>query len=251
VLGIHTTPTAQAVFVDTPGLHRPTTSLGSFMVREARTALAEADVVVWVVDAGRDPDPEDARTARRLRGAGRPVLLVMNRSDLLRPDEVLSRSDSYRRLHPDAQWLLTIATERHNLEELSRLIEAALPLSPPLFPADQLTDQSERQFAAELVREAALKYLQQEVPHGVEVVIEDWQLRDNGVLAVAAKIIVERSSHKAIAIGDRGAMVKQIGTTARRELERWLDRRVFLELFVTVREGWRHRAADVRRMGYR
>lgn len=251
VLGICTTPQAQAVFVDTPGLHDPATALGTFMVREARAALADADVLVWVVDAGRAPDAEDERLARPLRSAHRPVLIVMNKADTLLPEDVLARTAAYADLVRGAEWMLTIATRGHNLPKLWEMIVAGLPISPPLFPEDQLTDQNDRQFAAELVREAALKHLQQEVPHGVEVTIEEWTEQPNGVLHVAAKIIVERASHKSIAIGEGGAMIKKIGTTARRELERALDRRVFLELFVAVREGWRHDAGDVRRMGYR
>jgi GTP-binding protein Era len=251
VLGIHSTDGAQAIFVDTPGLHQPSTALGTFMVREARAALPEADLVVWVVDASRPPADEDRRVAGLVRGGGRPVILVLNKSDLLAPDDVLGHTAAYADLVRGAEWLLTVARDGYNLDRLWGLIASRLPESPPLYPPDQLTDQTERAFAAELIREAALKHLQQEVPHGVEVVVEDWSEQPNGVLRLAAKLIVERAGHKAIVIGEGGQMLKRIGSSARRELERSLDRRVYLELFVSVKAGWRRDEAAVRRLGYR
>jgi GTPase len=251
VLGIHTTADVQAVFVDTPGIHQPHTPLGQFMVHEARAAVSDADVVVWVVDVSRAPDEEDQRLAALVRGAHRPTIVAMNKCDLLAPDDVLAHTAAYADLVRAAEWLLTIARERHNLDRLWAWIAAQLPASPPLYPLDQLTDQTERAFAAELIREAALKHLQHEVPHGVDVEMEEWTEQPNGVLRLAAKVIVERPGHKAIVIGDGGAMLKRIGTSARRELERTFDRRVYLELFVAVRAGWRRDEAAVRRMGYR
>jgi GTP-binding protein Era len=221
------------------------------MVLEARAALSDADVVVWVVDVSRPPDDGDEQIARLVRSAKRPAILALNKSDRLGPENVLAHSAAYADLVRGAEWLLTIATRGHNLELLWRLVVERLPSSPPLYPPDQLTDQTEREFAAELIREAALRYLQQEVPHGVQVEVESWEEQPSGLVKVAAKIIVERASHKAIVIGEGGAMAKRIGTAARRELERALQRKVFLELFVTVREGWRHDPTEVRRMGYR
>lgn len=251
VLGIRTTAAAQAVFVDTPGLHDPGTRLGEFMVREARAALADADVVVWVVDVSRLPTPEDQRVAAAVRGARCPTILALNKSDLLAPEDVLAHTAAFADLVREAEWLLTIAKEGHNLDSLWALLVPSLPVSPPLYPGDQLTDQTERDYAAEIIREAALRYLQQEVPHGVGVVVEEWLDNPNGVLHVAAKLVVERSSHKGMVIGHGGAMLKRIGTAARHELQRALDRRVYLELFVTVRSGWRRDETAVHRLGYR
>jgi GTP-binding protein Era len=250
ILGIRTTPEAQAVFVDTPGIHKPTSPLGEYMVKEARAAMPDADVVVWVVDIAHLPTDDDVRIAVAVRQAARPTLIAMNKSDLLKPQDIQSHTETFADLVRAADWMLTIARDGYNLDALWALIVERLPIGPALFPEDQLTDQTDRAFAAELIREAALRYLQQEVPHGVDVVIEDWVTQPNGVLHIAAKVIVERTAHKPIVIGAGGAMLKQIGSSARRELERVLECRVYLELFVAVREGWLRHPDDVRRMGY-
>lgn len=250
VRGIRTGDDAQVVFVDTPGIHEPQHELGRYMVAAARRAIPDADVVAWVVDVSRPPTPEDRTIARYLADSRGPVLLVMNKSDLLAPSDIESRTSTFRELTRVDDWVLTIATEGHNLGLLWSMIVDRLPEGPALYPEDQVTDQTERLFAAELVREAALRYLREEVPHGLEVVVEEWELRKNGVLFVAAKILVERDSHKGIVIGAKGKMLKRIGAAARREIERAAGRRVYLELFVSVRPGWRKDGAELHRLGF-
>lgn len=250
ILGIRTEGQLQAVFIDTPGLHRPAHELGKSMVRAARQGIRDADVVVWVVDASRSPDAADAVTAGRVKRGARPVILALNKADLLKPEDINSRVAAYSALVDPADWVLTIARSRHNVDILWSIIARLLPVHAALYDADQLTDQSDRQFAAELIREAALTHLQEEVPHGLEVQIEDWKTREDGLVQIGAKLFVERPGHKAIVIGKGGQMLKTIGTAARKEIERALETRVFLELFVTVKPHWRRSSVEVRRLGF-
>lgn len=250
IIGIRTTPEAQVIFVDTPGLHKPRHALDRYMVSVAQGAIPDADVVLWVVDASRLPTEDDDRIAVALRRANRPIIIGLNKSDLLQPADIASHTDAFVGLAEAADWMLTIASESHNLDKVWAMIVARLPEGPQLYPEDQVTDQTDRMLCAELVREAALRYLQEEVPHGIEVTIEEWAERPNGLLFIAAKILVERESHKAIVIGARGAMLKQIGSAARREVERLMGRRAFLELFVSVRPGWRESESELRRLGF-
>lgn len=251
VLGILTTEHAQAIFVDTPGIHRPKSSLGRYMVREARGAVPDADVVVWVVDVSRPPGGMDRSVAGSLRDAERPVVLALNKSDRLKPEYVKENVEAYRALAGGTEdWTLTIATRDHNLDRLWQLIASRLPEGPPLYPEDQLTDQTDRMLVAELIREAALKHLYQEVPHGLEVLVEDWDELPDGTLGVAAQIWVERATHKGIVIGKRGAMLKRIGTDARREIEQLIGRHVYLDLFVAVRDDWRSDERHLRELGF-
>ncbi len=251
ILGIRTTDAAQAIFVDTPGIHRPRTPLGSYMVKVARDAIPDADVVVWVVDASAPPRALDERVAAMVRRAGRPTVLALNKSDRLAPEDIAARVDAFRALAGEgAVWELTIATRGHNLDRLWALIVERLPAGPLYYPPDQISDQTDRMLVAELVREAALFTLEDEVPHGIEVVVETWALRDNGVTVIGARLLVEREGHKPIVIGKGGAVLKAIGTRARRDIEALLEGPVYLELQVGVRPGWRRSAAETKRLGY-
>jgi GTPase len=250
ILGIRTTPTEQVIFVDTPGIHRPRTELGRYMVDVARRAIPDADVAVWVVDVSAPPTDVDRTIAGLLRQSARPIVVAMNKSDRLPPQHVLERTDAFRTLSGADAWTLTVATDGHNLDRLWAMIVEHLPEGPCYYPEDQLTDQTDRMLVAELVREAALRFLQQEVPHGVEVVVTGWQERSDGLLELAASIVVERASHKGIVIGRGGAMLGRIGTAARHEIERLLGRHIFLALEVHTRQGWRHNAGELRRLGF-
>lgn len=250
ILGIVTTDRAQAILVDTPGIHRPSTALGRAMVATARRAMPDADVVLWVVDASSAPGEEDRGIAQALRSCRRPVIVALNKSDLLAPEHVLARTEAYAALAGSEDWVLTIAHEGHNVQRLWERIVEALPEGPPFYPADQITDQTDRMLAAELVREAALRYLHQEVPHGIEVVVAEWHVRDTGVVHVSADVYVERQAHKAIVIGSGGRTIKQVGASARRSIERLLGSAVYLELTVKVRPKWRQSPAEVRRLGF-
>jgi len=250
ILGIVTTATEQVIFVDTPGIHVPRHDLGRYMVKVARQAIPDADVVLWVVDVSRPPTDLDRRIAAWLRQANHPVVLAMNKSDRLDPSALLARTESFRELVATEDWILTIATAGHNLDRVWRMVVAGLPEGPAYYPADQVSDQTDRMLVAELVREAALRLLHDEVPHGVAVMVTDWQRRENGVIWIAAQVVVERERHKAIVIGDQGRMLKRIGTTARRQIERLVGTRVFLELEVRARADWRRSAGEARELGY-
>jgi len=252
-LGILTRPDAQIIFVDTPGMHEPKNALGEYMVETAARALLEAEAVLFIVDVSKAPGPGDERLARLIAGKPgiAPVILALNKSDRLEPEDVLAHSNAYRALAPGAQWRLVSATRGDNLDELLALIVKALPEGPSLYPEDEVTQTHLRDLAAEFVREAALNALEQEVPHGIAVEIEEFQERPNGPTYVAAALYVERESHKRIVIGKGANMLKKIGTAARLEIMNLLERPVYLELRVKVRQNWRKDEREVQRLGYK
>ncbi|MCX7993030.1 MAG: GTPase Era [Fimbriimonadales bacterium] len=242
ILGILNLPDAQIVFVDTPGIHKPKYKLGERMVEAAVGALPDADLILFVVDASKMPNPEDKQIAELLQKEVRaPIVLVLNKMDKLPPEKVKPHTEAYWQLVPNhADWMMTNAVKGHNCDKLLDIILKHLPEGPPFFPQEQITDQPERLFAAEIIREKVLLNTYQEVPHGVGVAIEHWEERPSGVLYIASTIYVERDTHKGIVIGEKGKMLKKIGQRAREELELWLGRKIFLELWVKVREDWRN-----------
>ena len=252
IMGILTREEAQVIFVDTPGLHRPRHKLGRTMVATATRAIPGADVVLFMVDVSVPPTDEDRMIAGLIREqTGAPVILVLNKMDLLSPEKVKPHTEAYWELAPyHHEWMMTVATKKVNLDNLLDLIVATLPEGPCYYPGDQVTDQTERQIAAELIREQVLRYTRQEVPHAVAVVVEEFKERESGAIYVAANIFVERESQKGIIIGRQGQMLRQIGSAARQEIERMTSGRVFLELWVKVRKGWRRDGRELRRLGY-
>jgi len=253
-LGILTDPGVQIVFVDTPGLHEPRNPLGAYMMDSAGRALADADAVLWIVDVSVAPTGGDRHAvARVLEAAPRaPKVLALNKSDKLKPAHVLTHTAAYRALLPDAAWMLVSATRGDNLAEIRAMLVAALPESPALlYPEDEVTQTHLRDLAGELIREAALHALEQEVPHGIAVDVIDYDESEPGQVRISAEVIVERDTHKAIVIGKGGAMLQRIGTHARREIEDLIGTHVFLDLHVKVEPGWRDNARMVRRLGYK
>ena len=252
ITGILTRKEAQVIFVDTPGLHRPRHKLGQAMVATATRAIPGADVVLFMVDVSVPPTDEDRMIAGLIREQTEaPVILVLNKMDLLPPEKVEPHTESYWELAPyHREWMMTVATQRVNLDKLLALTVAALPEGPRYYPGDQVTDQTERQIAAELIREQVLRYTRQEVPHAVAVVVEEFKERESGAIYLAANVFVERESQKGIIIGRQGQMLRQVGSAARQEIERMTSGRVFLELRVKVRKGWRRDERELRRLGY-
>ncbi len=252
-LGILTRPDAQVIFVDTPGMHEPRNALGEYMVEAAARALLDAEAVLFIVDVSKPPQPEDERLARLIAGRPgiAPVIVAMNKSDLLEPGDVLPNSNAYRALAPGTAWTLVSATRGDNLDELLTLIVNALPEGPALYPEDEVTQTHLRDLAAEFVREAALNALEQEIPHGIAVEVEEFQERPAGPTYIAATLYVERESHKRIVIGKGGDMIKKIGMAARQEIQNLLAKPVYLELRVKVRPNWRKDEREVQRLGYK
>jgi GTP-binding protein Era len=261
ITGILTRPDAQVIFVDTPGLHRPRHMLGQAMVAAATGAIPDADVVLFVVDGSVPPTDEDRLIAGLIRRYTQaPVILVLNKMDRLPPDKVEAHTQAYWDLvgfHPlplgegrGEGWMMTTATKGVNLDKLLALILAALPEGPRYYPDDQATDQGERDVAAELIREQVLRHTHQEVPHAAAIAVSEFKVRENGVVYIAAEVWVEKDSQKGILIGKHGQMLRQIGSAARKEIEALLGGKVYLDLHVRVREGWRQDAEQVRRLGY-
>jgi GTPase len=253
-LGILTTQSAQLVFVDTPGIHNPRHKLGQFLNQEAGEALKDVDVILWLVDSSVKPTEEDRQIASLLNGIPRrtPLVLAANKMDLI-PAEALTRNlEAYQAsFKRDAHVLSISATQNRNLDQLLELLISLSPVRPPEFDEEQVTDSYERDIAADLIREACLNHLREEVPHGVGVRVDEFKERENGMLYIAATIFVERNSQKGILIGEGGSMMKAIGSAARKEIEEMSGRKVFLELRAKVLKDWRNDENAMQRFGYK
>lgn len=253
-LGILTTDNAQLVFVDTPGIHNPRHKLGMFLNQEAEEALEGVDIILWLVDISVRPTEEDKQIASLLVRIPRQTSLVLaaNKMDLVNADALPLDIEAYQAsLKREAQVISISATENRNLDQLQELLISLAPVRPPEFDEEQITDSYERDIAADLIREACLQKLRDEVPHGVGVRIDEFTERENGMLYIAATVFVERESQKGIVIGEGGKMLKQIGSSARHEIEEMGGRPVFLELRVKVLKDWRNNEEALRRLGYK
>lgn len=252
VLGILTQPDVQVIFVDTPGIHRPLHRLGEIMVSTATNVIPDADVVLFIVDVSVLPGEEDQVIADILeKQTNAPVILVLNKMDRLPPEKVEPHTEAYWALAPFSdEWMMSIATEGVNLDKLFERIVALLPEGPRYYPRETITDQTERKIVAELVREQILRRTYHEVPHSVAVVIEEYKEREQGATYISANVIVEKESQKGIIIGSRGRMIREIGSQARQAIERMIGGRIYLDLWVKVRKGWRQDARELRRLGF-
>jgi GTP-binding protein Era len=267
LLGILTLPSeiypelaAQIIFVDTPGIHIPYHKLGEYLVETALEAIPEADIILWLADATAPPQAEDQLVVRAIKASQAvlarrdeppiPVLLGLNKIDLLAPEELADIEEPFLALYPVTDWLAFSATRGDNLAELLRRIIHHLPLGPRYYPEDQITDQQTRFIAAELIREATLDLLHQEVPHALAVQVTEFKQRHENMTYISANIIVERDSQKGIVIGEQGKMLKKIGQQARPEIENLVGTKVFLELWVKVRPKWRKKEDELRWLGY-
>jgi GTPase len=251
-MGVLTLPDAQILFLDTPGWHKPKTALGDAMVRSSLGALSDADTVVFLADLTQPVAEEDRELARKVQKNKRreAILLALNKSDAVTAAVREERGAEYRALLPESGFCILSARNGDGLPELLREIVARLPEGPMLYPEDEITDFSEREIVADLIREAALRSLWAEVPHGVAVRVDQYKERGSGGAYIEATIFVEKESHKAIVIGKGGAMLKAIGTEARKKAETMSGRRLFLQLRVKVLPGWRNREDALRRLGY-
>jgi GTP-binding protein Era len=251
-LGILTQENAQIVFTDTPGLHKERNKLGALMNHEVAQALDDVDALLFVVDSAENPQAEDRMLAEKLAMVNKAIasFIVVNKIDLLDSLQTVRRKQAYQRLLPEAVAFEVSADKGAGLAELLEAVIERLPIGPAFYPEDQVTDLYERQIAADLIREAALKILQDEVPHGVAVRIDDYVERGDKGALIEATIFVERESHKAIVIGEGGSMVKAVGKAARLEIEAMSGRKVFLRLRVKLRKNWRDDENVLQRFGY-
>lgn len=247
ITAIYQDEDSQIVFADTPGVHQPKNKLGKFMVNAAFSALDDMDLILLMIDASKKG--EESHLLKKLNASKAAVILVINKVDLVAKETLLPLIESYSALCHFEAVVPISALKRDGLEELIAVMKRYLPFGPRYFPEDMVTDQSERQIAAELIREKVLRFLSQEVPHGVAVEVEQMKT-DDELCRINAVIYTEKASHKMILIGKNGSMMKKIGTSARKELERFLDCRVHLTLWVKVKEDWRNNDYLIKNFGY-
>lgn len=251
-LGIITTSQFQIIFIDTPGVHQPKHKLGQRMNETARETLTDSDLILWLVDADQPPDDEDRLLATWIMETNRihATLLALNKVDLLTSEEVVARTVAYQELLPDAYPFSISAVQGDGCDALLEGIVERLPEGEAYYPEDQITDLFEREIAVELIREAALIHLRDEVPHGIAVRIDEYKDRGDDTAYIATTLFVERDSHKGIVIGQGGSSIKKIGVSARKEIETLTGRKVFLELRVKVAKNWRNNKNSLKRFGF-
>lgn len=251
IQGVVTTDDSQIVFIDTPGIHKPKHALGDFMNKMAKQTIPDVDVVLFMINANEKIGPGDRFVIDLLSRTKSPVFLVINKIDLIHPDELLPIIETYQAEYDFAEIVPISALQGNNVDRLFDVLKTYIPEGPQYYPDDQVTDHPERFIMAELIREKVLCFTHEEVPHSVAVTIEKISRDENEKVHVMANIIVERSSQKGILIGKQGAMMKQIGTGARREIERLLGSKVYLELWVKVQKDWRNKQIHLREFGFR
>ena len=239
IRGIRTAPGSQVIFLDTPGIHRARSLINRRMVEVAKSTLREVDLTLWLVDATKGLVREDEDIARLLEESGKDALVLLNKIDLVSKLKLLPVIDRISSLFPGREIVPISALKGENLGLLVELILKSLPEGPRYYPEDDITDQTERFIAAEMIREKIFLLMREEIPYGVAVVIEEFSEKpEKDLVVIKAAIHTERESHKPILIGKKGAMLKEIGSQARKELEGLLGCKVYLELFVKVDRGW-------------
>lgn len=251
IQGIYTTKEAQLIFIDTPGIHKPKTELGDFMVQSAYSALSEVDAILFMVSADQKRGKGDDMIMERLKKNDAPVYLIVNKIDKVHPDALLPFIEDYTSVMPFKEVIPISATEGNNFEHLMETLVAQMPEGPQYYPEDQITDHPEYFIISELVREKVLLLTRDEVPHSVAVVIENITHEPGEKMHIRAAIIVERDSQKGIIIGKGGKMLKNIGTKARQDVENLLGEKVFLELWVKVQKDWRDKKVYLQDFGYK
>ena len=248
---VYTCERGQIVFLDTPGIHKAKNKLGEYMVNVASRTFKDADVILWLVEPGTQVGPGDRHIAEQLKNCKLPVILVINKVDTVKKEEVAGFIETYRKLMDFADIVPASALRAQNLDTVIDCIFKYLPYGPQFYDEDTITDQPQRQIVAELIREKALRTLDEEIPHGIAVTIDTMKERPDGrIVDIEATIICERDSHKGIIIGKQGAMLKKIGSAARFEIERMLEQKVNLKLWVKVKKDWRDSDYLIKNFGY-
>lgn len=248
---VYTCEDGQIIFVDTPGIHKAKNKLGEYMVTVAERTLNEVDVILWLVEPSTFIGAGERHIAEQLTRVKTPIILVINKIDTVKKEEILTFIGAYKDICNFAEIVPVSALNGENKENLMKVIFNYLPEGPQFYDEDTITDQPERQIVAELIREKALRLLDEEIPHGIAVSIESMKERKKGnIVDIDATIVCERDSHKGIVIGKQGAMLKKIGTLARQEIENLLDMRVNLQLWVKVKKDWRDSDFLLKNYGY-
>ncbi|MCL2827515.1 MAG: GTPase Era [Oscillospiraceae bacterium] len=240
----------QFVFVDTPGYHAPRTRLGEYMVRVVRESVADVDAVILMVEPIPNIGPQEQQLIKWIAANGTPSILVINKIDTVKKEELLAVIDCYQSAHTFDAILPMSAKSGDGVRELTAVLNQYALEGPQLFPDDMITDQPERQIVAEIIREKLLLCMQKEIPHGTAVEITKFSERENGIIDIEATIYTEKASHKGMIIGKQGAMLKQIGEMARRDIERFMGTKVYLQTWVKVKERWRDSDFLLRNFGY-
>jgi len=246
---VYTSKEGQIVFLDTPGIHKAKNKLGDYMVRVAERTLSEVDVILWLVEPTTYIGAGEQHIIEQLKRAKNPVILVINKIDTVKKDDLFAVIDTYRKQMDFAEIVPVSAFKKTNTDELIKCIMQYLPYGPAFYDEDTITDQPERQIVAELIREQALRTLNDEIPHGIAVTIESMKYKKQ-IVEIQATIICERDSHKGIIIGKSGSMLKKIGSNARYGIEEMLERQVNLQLWVKVKKDWRDSDYLLKNFGY-
>ena len=249
---VYTEERGQVIFLDTPGIHKAKNKLGEYMVNVAERTLNEVDLILWLVEPGNFIGAGEKQIAEKLSKISTPVVLVINKVDTIKKEDILKSIDAYKDILKFADIVPVSALKKINTDRLTDVIFSHMPEGPMYFDEDTVTDQPERQIVAELVREKALRQLDDEIPHGIAVVVERMKERPDGkIVDIEATIVCERESHKGIIIGKKGAMLKEIGTKSRLSMENLLDIKVNLKLWVKTRKDWRDSDTMLKNFGYR
>ena len=251
IQGVYTNQDCQIVFLDTPGIHKPKHELGNFMVESAYSALKEVDAVLFMVNAAEKRGPGDDFIIEKLKKIKTPVFLVLNKIDLISPDELLDRVESYQETIPFAGIIPISVLQGNNVQELMTTLTNHLPEGPQYYPSDQITDHPEYFVVSELIREKILHLTKEEIPHSVAVTVDKMQKDEFDKVHVYANIIVERPTQKGIILGKGGKLLKEIGVRARKDIEQLLGNKVYLELWVKVEKDWRKKKSHLQDFGYR
>ncbi|WP_232695358.1 GTPase Era [Brevibacillus daliensis] len=251
IRAVHTSEKGQLIFIDTPGIHKPKSKLGDYMVTTAENTLNEVDLVLFVIDATEKRGAGEEYILERLKKVNTPVFLVINKIDQIHPEALLPLIDEYRKQHDFKEIVPISALEGNNTAALVDTIYKIMPEGPMYYPADQVSDHPERFIVAELIREKVLHLTREEIPHSIAVSVEEMKRGENGkTLYIYAAIYVERDSQKGILIGKRGEMLKEISKRARFDMERLLGEKIFLEVWVKVKKDWRNQERMLRNFGF-
>ena len=251
IMTVYTDEQCQMIFLDTPGIHETKNKLGEYMTKLAKNTLTEVDIVMWLVEPSTFIGAGEKSIIEDLKACRKPVILVINKIDTVSEDNLDRFEEAYRKEMDFAAVVKVAALKRKNIDGVMNTIRELLPVGPPFYYEDPLTDQPERQIVAEIIREKALRLMKDEVPHGIAVTIERMREReDKDLMDIEATIICERDSHKGIVIGKGGAMLKKIGSTARKDIEELVGVKVNLQLWVKVRKDWRDDKTQLKSFGY-